>query len=97
MSGARGLTAFLVLALVAVAVSVLIGEDGIPQLLRLRAERQQLGERVVALAEGNRALHEEIARFNGDDRYLEALARRELGLVRPNELVFRFRRPPKTH
>jgi len=26
-----------------------------------------------------------------DDLYLEGLARRELGLVRPNEFVYRFR------
>ena len=92
MAWGRGLTAFLIVAILAMATSVIFGEGGIPHLRRLRAERQQLGESVIALTNRNQALRDDISHLNTDDFYLEALARRELGYVRPNEMVYRFRR-----
>jgi cell division protein FtsB len=83
----------LVLASVGVAASVLFGESGIAHLLRLRAERRALGETAFTLLQRNAALREEITRLRSDDLYLEELARRQLGLVRPDEFVYRFRPP----
>ena len=94
MVGGQMLSAALVLAIVAVAASVLFGELGVTHLLGLRTERRELGEVAFALLERNRRLHEEIRRLRSDDLYLEELARRQLGLVRPNETVYRFRPPP---
>jgi len=42
--------------------------------------------------ERNARLRDEIRRLHSDDLYLEGLARRQLGLVRPNEFVYRFHR-----
>jgi len=61
----------------------------------LRAERQRLGEQAVALLQQNAGLREQIQQLKTDDRFLEALARRELGMTRPDEVVYRFRRPPR--
>jgi cell division protein FtsB len=91
MEGGQMLSAALVLAIVAVAASVLIGEHGVAHLTRLRAERHALADGAFALLEQNQALRQEIQRLHGDDLYLEELARRRLGLVRPNEFVYRFR------
>jgi cell division protein FtsB len=93
MAGGQVLTAALVLAIVAVASSAVVGEHGVAHLLRLRAERQALGDDAFGLLERNRRLREAIARLKTDDVYLEGLARRQLGFVRRNELVYRFRRP----
>jgi cell division protein FtsB len=93
MAGGQVLTAALVLAIVGVAVSTLIGEHGVAHLLRLRAERRALGDKAFDLLEQNRRLRDAIARLETDDVYLEGLARRQFGLVRPNELVYRPRRP----
>ena len=86
------LSAALVLAIAGVAASVLLGEHGVAHLLRLGAERQALGSTAFARLERNQALRREIERLRSDDLYLEGQARRELGLVRPNEFVYRFRR-----
>ena len=83
----------LLLASLGVAASVLFGENGITHWLGLRAERRQFGEAAFILLERNQALREEIRRLRGDDLYLEELARRQLGFVRPNEYVYRFRSP----
>jgi cell division protein FtsB len=89
------LTLGLVVAIVAVLGSLVFAPDGIPSLLALKRERQRLGEQAVALLEQNTTLREQIDRLRTDDRFLEGLARQELGFVRGDELVYRFRRPPK--
>jgi cell division protein FtsB len=78
-----------------VLTSMLLAPGGIPNLLALRAERQRLGEQAVALLQQNAALREQIQQLKTDDRFLEGLARRELGMTRPGEVVYRFRRAPK--
>ena len=85
----------LVVAIVLVLGSLILAKDGIPSLLALRGERQRLGEQAVALLQQNAALREQIQQLRTDDRFLEGLARRELGFVASDEVVYRFRRPPK--
>jgi cell division protein FtsB len=82
----------LLVATVIVLVSALFGRQGARHLRRLRAERQQVADATFALLRGNAELRDEIGRLRHDERLLEQLARRQLGLVRPGELVFRFRR-----
>ena len=93
--GGHVVTAVLLCAIATVLGSIVLGHDGLTNLLALRAERQHLGEHAVAVIEQNTALREEVKRLTTDDRFLEALARRELGLVRSDEVVYRFHRPPK--
>lgn len=88
------MTVALLLAIAAVTLSALLGEHGLSHLSRLHAERQHLRRTTFTLLERNERLREEIHRLETDDLYLEELARRRLGLVRPNETVYRFRRPP---
>jgi cell division protein FtsB len=82
----------LALAIVVVAGSTLFGDQGLAHLLRLRAERRDLGRAAFALLVENSRLHAEIDRLRTDDRHLEALARQEFGLVRPGEIVYRLKR-----
>ena len=91
MGGAQVLNGALVLAIVAVAASVAVGEHGVAHLLRLHAERRALGDTAFTLLERNQRLRREIERLRTDDLYVEEMARRQLGLVRPNEFVYRFR------
>jgi cell division protein FtsB len=92
MGGGQVLGGALGLAILGVAASVAVGEHGVAHLLRLRAERRALSDATFALLERNQGLRQEIDRLRADDLYLEGLARRQLGLVRPNEFVYRFRR-----
>jgi cell division protein FtsB len=84
------LSAALTIAIVAVAWSVLFGADGISRLLDLQAKRQELGSATVLRMQENAGLREQIAKMREDSRHLEALARRQLGLVRADEIVYRF-------
>jgi cell division protein FtsB len=81
------LLAALILLLLLVTI---VGERGALHLWRLRGEKTQLDEQNYRLQRANEALRQKIARVRGDNRYLEKLAREELNLVRPGEVVYRF-------
>ena len=87
------LTAALVLAIAAILVSALFGEHGVTHLLRLRVEQRAQGDATFSLLQENARLLAEVRRLRNDELYLEGLARRQLGLVKPNETVYRFNRP----
>jgi cell division protein FtsB len=84
------LSVILGLAILIVTASALFGEHGMAHLLRLRSERGELGTATFTLLEGNKRLRQEITQLKTDDLYVEGLARKQLGLVKPNEMVFRF-------
>jgi len=68
----------------------IVGERGALHLWRLRGEKTQLDEQNYRLQTENRTLRQRIARIRNDNQYLEKLAREELNLVRPGEVVYRF-------
>jgi cell division protein FtsB len=53
---------------------------------RLAREEARLEQRRRELIADNARLHEEIERLQTDDRYIEQIAREQLGLVRPGEV-----------
>jgi cell division protein FtsB len=93
LASGQTLSAALVLAIGAVALSAVLGEHGVAHLLRLRSQRSDLREQAFRLLQEKGRLADAVARLRSDDLYLEQLARRQLGLVRPGETVFRFRDP----
>jgi len=67
------------------------GKNGFLNLYRMELERQANIKRVQQISRDNQALMDEIQRLKSDDRYIEAVARRELGLVGERDLVYRFK------
>ena len=72
----------------------MFGAGGLLQLWRLADERSELGQETYRLLAKNDELRQSILRLRRSDRALEQLARRELGLVREGEVVYRFRARP---
>jgi cell division protein FtsB len=79
--------AFVFVAIVLV-IDALVGEKGLVETLRARKEAQVEEGRLVALKAENARLREEKRRLNEDPSRIEAEARRQLGLVRPGEVMF---------
>ena len=74
------------------------GERGFIYLYRMEKERQTHMEKIRSLEKENQALLEEIERLRTDNKYLESVARTELGLVKDDEILYRFSRgEEKTH
>lgn len=76
--------------IVLIALDTMVGERGALHLWRLRGEKNRLDEQNFRLQKENAALRERISRLRNDDAFLEKLAREELNLVRPGEVVYRF-------
>ena len=66
------------------------GEKGIFNLFRVRKEVARIKEKNTKLEEENQKLREEVKRLQTDRRYIEEIARRELGMVKEGEIIYRF-------
>jgi cell division protein FtsB len=76
--------------LVLLALLTAFGERGVLHIWRLAEEKRKLDEANFVLQKENEGLREKIHRLRHDDLYLEKVAREELGLARPGEIVYRF-------
>jgi len=68
----------------------IVSERGAIHLWRLRGEKITLDEQNYRLQKENEALRRRLTRLRGDDLYLEQVAREELNLARPGEVIYRF-------
>jgi cell division protein FtsB len=66
------------------------GERGFIHLYRMDRERQTYLEKINKLERENRELLDEIQRLRSDREYVENLGRRERGLVKEGEIMYRF-------
>ena len=65
----------------------LIGEGGLVAMRRARNTQLRLDQRIVTLRAENDALRNTVRRLQEDPRAIEDIARRELGLISPGEIV----------
>ena len=90
-------SSFITLLLLGLIVAWLgFGKRGILHLYRMEKKRQASVERIRKVEKENQALIEEIRRLNTDTAYLESVARKELGLVKEDEILFKFSRGQDT-
>jgi cell division protein FtsB len=61
----------------------------------MQREKEKCLAAIEQLKEKNRVLAAEIRRLRGDRHYLESVARKELGLVKENEVIYRIRNDRK--
>ena len=71
-----------------VALTV-FGEKGLWDLRRLQHEYTRLEAENQRLIKENRDLYNEVDRLNHDPKYIEAIARKELGLIGKEEIILR--------
>lgn len=69
---------------------LVFGKNGIDRLHFLEARFQDVQKRNKQLSNSNKRLLEKIKNIKSDHSYIEKTARDELGLVKPNELIFQF-------
>jgi len=70
------------------------GERGVLHIYRLAQEKDEIQKKAAQIKAENEQLKREIEALKSDRRYLESIARKELGLVRPNEIIYQF--PPNS-
>lgn len=70
---------------------IVFGDNGWLDLRSLQKERDQLVEKKTLLFQENVSLYRQIDRLKNDLPYIETTARRELGIIDENELIFKIR------
>ncbi|RMF88412.1 MAG: septum formation initiator family protein [Nitrospinota bacterium] len=83
----------LLLSLLLVGMAV-FGDQGILQVYFLEQDLQEMRQRLQLLQQENRALWQEIHALKHDPDYIEKIAREELGLARPGEIIFEIQDVP---
>jgi cell division protein FtsB len=66
------------------------GNKGLLQVYRLRKELKEIERANTDLQRENERLKAEIEHLRTNKKYIEELARRELGLVKKGEIVYQF-------
>jgi cell division protein FtsB/cell division protein DivIC len=70
-----------------------VGDKGIIHLLHLQKELVRVKDANVKIEEENRKLREEVKRLQYEKRYIEEIARKELGMVKEGEVIYQFESP----
>lgn len=66
------------------------GERGLLRIHEMHREKDKIEQRVAELRVENEQLRGTIDALRNDRHQLERIARKELGLVKPNEIIYRF-------
>ena len=82
------LVVFTLLILV-ISVFAVFGDKGIIDVYELRVERDRIAADKRALEEENVRLALEVKLLESDKRYIETIARGELGMIGPGEVLYK--------
>jgi cell division protein FtsB len=80
-----------VLGIISTSLLIIYGNNGLADLIRIREEKRQLVEKNEAIRQENVSLYREIDRMNHDPDYIEEVARKELGVISPEEIIIRMK------
>ena len=85
---------YAILAMVAIGIyHIMSGPSGTLNLFKLRSANAKLAHELDSLTLRKQSLITEKARLETDSAYLERVARKDLGMAKPTEKVFRFVKP----
>jgi cell division protein FtsB len=82
------LQALLVFVTMVLVIDGLIGDKGLMETIRARRSHRELVASIERLRLENAALRDQARRLREDPATIESLAREELGLIRPGEMLF---------
>jgi cell division protein FtsB len=66
------------------------GDRGLLAMWRMQQDLQRMAREIEVLEQENNRLGREVQRLQTDLGYIEKIAREELGMVRPGEIVLEF-------
>lgn len=80
----------LIASVLLIVLSSLGGPHSLLRIYALRKYRDQIKEDILQLAQNNTLLRQKIQKLRNDPEPIHRIAREELGLVRPDEIVYRY-------
>jgi len=92
----RNARAILGVIVFALLVQDIFGAHGFLAMRRTQKEIERLRQEIIQVNAENRELAVQVKALKSDPRMIERIAREEMGLARPGELIFRLPAPPAT-
>ena len=80
----------LALALFALLVHDVFGPHGFIAMRRTQKEIEQVREQISKMNDENKSLAEQVNSLKTDPKSIERIAREEMGLARPGEMIFKL-------
>lgn len=80
---------------IAVALLSILGDESFAKLTQFRSSISAQKDKNDVLSDRVNKLRQEVAGLQTNDRVLEKAARNELGMARPNEMIFLFEEPKR--
>lgn len=65
------------------------GERGLGHLKKLRGDLRSINAEIARISKRNERLRNEIRLLQGDEAYINEMAKKELGMVREGELIYK--------
>ena len=89
------LLGFVIAALFSLLLFIVFGENGVVDFQLVKVKRDNLLKRNAVLSQENLSLYREIERLRNDPKYVENVARQELGLIGKDEVIFKVKKKHK--
>jgi cell division protein FtsL len=86
----RNLRTILAVAIFALAIHDVFGPHGFLAMRRAQLEIKQYNAEMQKLNQENQALSDEVTSLKTDPRLIERIAREDMGLAKPGELIFKL-------
>ena len=86
----RNLRQILGLALLGLFLHDVFGTHGVLAMLRTQKEIQQIREQIGKIDAENKSLSNEVNALRTDPKAIERIAREDMGLARPGELIYKL-------
>jgi len=83
------LLAGVVVALFSMLIFIMFSDKGLADLFCLKRDRDRLQQENTRLKKENDALYRTIERLRNDPEYIESIARKELGMIRKDEVILK--------
>jgi len=83
------------IAMFSLLLVVVFGDNGLMELNRLQRRHAAMVQENTVLSQENARMYSSIDRLKNDPDYIENIARQELGMIRSNELIFKFKNDAK--
>ncbi len=84
---------FIGLLVMLMAILSVGGNRSLIRIYRMTKTKSELHREIARLKQVNQELGRDVQSFTNDPQRVEAMAREELGLVKPGEVVYQFTRP----
>jgi cell division protein FtsB len=88
--GKKRFLLFFAILIAAITAFAIFGDKGLIDVWRFKQERDEIVSQNASLEQENKRLSEEIRLLETDKRYIATIARRELGMVGGDEVLYKI-------